>query len=102
MSTQHDPDWGRSKPRSAGAEILVVVLSLAALVWGIVEALSYGREIGRPLGVAGFVELFFRESLMLAFVMLGVVAIACALLWRLVRRVFSRERKTSNGRVSEG
>lgn len=48
--------------------ILVVVLSIAAMVWVMVEAVSYGRGIGRPLGVIGFVELFSRESLMLAFV----------------------------------
>jgi len=102
MSTQDDPDWGRSRPHSAGAEILVVVLSLAAMVWVMVEAVSYGREIGRPLGVIGFVELFFRESLMLAFVMLAVLAIACASLCRLVRRFFIKGRKTADGRASEG
>ena len=102
MSTQDDSDRGRSRPHSAGAEILVVVLSLATMVWVMVEAVSYGREIGRPLGAIGFVELFFRESLMLAFVMLGVFAVACASFWRLVRRVFSKGRSTADGRASEG
>ncbi len=72
------------------------------MVWGMLYAISYGREIGRPLGVIGFLELFFRESLMLAFVMLGVLAMACALLWRLLRRVFSKAPKAGDGRVSEG
>jgi hypothetical protein len=102
MSTQDDPEWGRSRPHSTGAEVLVVVLSLAVMIWVMVEAVSYGQEIGRPVGVIGFVELFFRESLMLAVVMLGVLAIACASLWRLVRRVISKGRETADGRPSEG
>ncbi len=102
MSNQDDPDWDRSKPRSAGLEIVVVVLSFAAIAWGMVEAISYGREIGRPLGAIGFLELFFRESLMLGAFMLGALAMACALLWRLLRRVFSKAPKAGSGRVSEG
>jgi hypothetical protein len=102
MSNQDDPHWGRSKPGSAGLEILVVVLSFAAIGWGMVEAISYGREIGRPLGAIGFVELLFRESLMLGFCMLGALAMACALLWRLLRRAFSKAQKAGNGRVNQG
>jgi hypothetical protein len=102
MPNQDDPNWGRSKPRSANLEILVVVLSLAAIVRGMIEAISYAREIGRPLGVIGLLELFFRESLMLGAFMLGVLAMACALLWRLLRRVFSKAPKAGDGRISEG
>ena len=60
------------------------------MVWGAVEAVSYAREIGRPLGLFEFFALFFRESIMFALGALAALVMACAQLWRLLRRLLSK------------
>ena len=92
MSRQQDPNWGRSKPHSKSAEFVVLIVAIALMVWAMIDAVSYAREIGRPLGVGGFVALFFRESLMLSIAVLGAVGLVLAWIYRGIRRLFEKAR----------
>jgi hypothetical protein len=56
------------------------------------DAVSYAREIGRPLVVGGFVALFFRESLMLGIAVLVAVGLVLAWIYRGIRHLFERAR----------
>lgn len=86
--TSEDPDWGRSKPRSKGLGILVLLLSGAAILWGMVEAVNYGRELEHPLGLIDFVELFPREVFILVLVVLALLALPIVQLWQYLQRRF--------------
>ena len=57
------------------------------MAWSMFEAVSYAREIGRPLGVIGFLELFFRESIMLCVATLGALAIGVASIYQAIARM---------------
>lgn len=83
-----DPDWGRSKPRSGGLGILVLLLSGGAILWGMVEAVNYGRKLRHPLGLIGFVELFPREIFILVLVVLALLALPVGQLWQYLQRRF--------------
>ena len=66
------------------------------------EAVSYAREIARPLGVAGFLELFFRESIMLGVATLGAVAIVVAWTYQAMARLWGKMRGTGSHPANEG
>jgi len=101
MTTQRDPDWGRSKPRSHAAELLVSVGAIGVTIWAMAEAISYAHEIGHPPGIVGFLELFFRESIMLGLVTLGAVAAVVALIYRAMRRLYDKVRRTASTPANE-
>ncbi len=56
------------------------------------EAVRYAREIGRPLGVVGFLELFFRESIILGVATLGAVAVVVAWIYQAMVRIWGKIR----------
>ncbi len=72
---------------------MVVLLSSCAILWGMVEGVSYAHEIGRLLGIVGFLELFLRGSLILALAVVLAFAILRAQIWRLLRRLLGQGRR---------
>jgi hypothetical protein len=93
MPRQGDPNWGRSKLQATGLEILITILSLCALVWAMAESVNYARELGRPLGFAGFLELWFREAALVVLAAVFALTLLCVRLWRLLHRFFSGPRR---------
>ncbi len=96
MPPPNDPDWGRSKPRAAVLEIVVTILSLCAIVWGMIASVSYARELGRPLGFVGFLELWFREAALLALFAVALLTALCMRLWRLLRSAIREPHRTDD------
>jgi hypothetical protein len=72
------------------------------MAWSMFEAVSYAREIGRPLGVVGFLEMFFRESIMLGIAALGAVAILVAWSFQAMARLWRKTRGTGSHPPNEG
>lgn len=101
MSLHDDPDWGRSRPSTAGLEVVLTTLSICALVWAMVESVNYGRELGRPLGFVGFMELWFREVLAIASVAVVTLVVLSARLWRLLRRIFGERHQPDKSRSGD-
>lgn len=87
MSQHEDPNGGGTAPRSAALEALVVVGSLILLGFVMWYAVDDARAHGRPLGLGGFVELFFRESLLLGGVVVCVVVGLFLQIWRILKRI---------------
>ena len=71
---------------------MVLALAICVMAWSMFEAVSYAREIGRPLGVVGFVELFLRESIILGVATLGAVAIVVAWIYLAIVRLWGKIR----------
>lgn len=86
-----------TQSRTAGLELLVVLASLCALAWGMYESIAYGRELGHPLGVVGFLELWFREVIIGGLVSAALVAILCVRLWRLLSHFVGTDHSTPGG-----
>jgi hypothetical protein len=101
MAGLRDPDWGRSNPRSQGAEFLVLAVAVFVVAWAMLEAVSCAREIGRPLGIVGFLELFFRESIMLGVATLGAVAVVVAWIYQAMIRLWGKIRGTGSDPANE-
>ena len=57
------------------------------------ESASYARELGRPLGFVGFLELWFRETALVVLAAVFVLTLLCVRLCRLLRRYFSGPRR---------
>jgi len=74
-----------TQSRTPALELLVVLASLCALAWGMCESIAYGHELGHPLDVVGFLELWFREVIIAGLVLAALVAFLCVRLWRLLR-----------------
>ena len=102
MEGQRDTDWGRSNPRSQGAELVVLAIAVCVSVWAMFDAVSYAREIGRPLGIVGFVALFFRESIVLGLVTLGAAALVLAGIHQAIVRLWRRILGNGSDPTSEG
>jgi hypothetical protein len=81
---------------------LVLALAVCVMAWSMFEAVSYAREIGRPLGVVGFLALFFRESIMLGIATLGAVAIVVAWIFQAMARLWGKIRGTGSHSANEG
>ena len=97
MTGQRDLNWGRSNPRLQGAELLVLALAVCVMAWSMFEAVSYARAIGRPLGVVGFLGLFFRESIMMGIATLGAVAIVVARICQAMAHLWGKIRGINEG-----
>ena len=72
------------------------------MAWSMFEAVSYTREIGRPLGLVGFLALFFRESITLGIATLGAVAIAVAWIYQAMARLWGKIRGIEFHPTNEG
>ena len=83
-------------------EVLVLAIAVCAVAWSMFEAVSYAREIGRPLGVVGFLESFFRESIMLGIATLGAMAIVVAWIYQALGRLWTKIRDVGSHRANEG
>ncbi len=90
--SSHQDQRATTQSRTAGLELLVVIASLCILAWGMAESISYGRELGRPLGVIGFLELWFREVILVGLAVAAVVAYLCLRLWRPMRHFTGADR----------
>jgi len=93
----HQDARAATQSRTAGLELLVVLASLCALAWGIYESIVYGRELGHPLGVVGFLELWFREVIIGGLVLAALVAFLCVRLWRLLRHFVGADQSMRGG-----
>jgi len=81
---------------------LVLAIAVCVVVWAMFEAVSYAREIRRPLGIVGFLELFFRESIMLGLATLGAVVLVFAWIYRAMGRFWARIRGNRSDPANEG
>ena len=69
---------------------LICVGALGIMVAGMYYSITYPYPSGKPLDVAGFVALWLREIVIVAFAAVVAVVLVAAWLVRLVRRVRAR------------
>jgi len=84
------PSKDKGSETSLVVQALICAGALGIMVAGMYYSITYPYPSGKPLDVAGFVALWLREIVIVAFAAIFLVVLVAAWLVRFIRRVRAR------------